>query len=665
MLDIYANNQAKEKSSYQPSKAVTERTLIDKKAYQTGYDIQRRSYPEFNGMSVLQRQDMGQQIFNLYEEPEPSDPDKKWRSRSVRAGARNNVISVAAHLISAMMYPNFTAQNDTQDEDQDAGHVMRDMILFNIENSDYEMSMLFGVIAACVNPCMYMSVDYAEAMQKLRGEYESKDKGMKEVVDEVLSGMSVEPERMQDYLISNIYQYHHQKQPCRIKRLYISKDEFDAKFSDHKNHRYVSAGVQALYSETDKCFYDVDETAKNENLVEWVNIQYRRHDFEVSYVNGVYFGDKDVEKNPMKHRRLTYDRATKEPVSVPFYPEAKTGYEPIDEKKFYYYRTAIDKLLPDHKRLQKMARLAEDATVLAVLKPVLQSGRAKINQSVVFPAGVTSLPEGSKVDFLDIGANISALYENMREAEKEMGASVTDKIRQGAVSEKTQTAYELSRIEANAIIKEFAIFGRMIGRMVEDIGALMADCIIHHQTTLDYEEVTGGMFRLKEHKFLLNNQSKDGRKVTKKLVFTDEYMGANLTPDQMLEESWKVYEEQEEQGGNVEIFKINPYIFSRLRYFAKCDVDTMMPKSMAFEEDRKLRAYQLMIVDPFGDKEAIARDFLYDPLTDGKADKYMRKSVDLGLMPGMDPMNPTAPQGSQKQNISTPVPAIPEQAGVL
>src|SRR5262249_48066441 len=163
-------------------------------------DIQERTYREFNDMTVLQRQDMDQKIFNLYEEPEPTDQDLKWRSRSVRAGSRNNVISIAAHLISAMMYPNFGAQNEYDNEDQDAAQVMRDMILWNIQNSDYEMSMLFGVVAACVNPCMYISVEYAEAMQQVRADYEGNDISLKDVIDTVISGMNIDPIPLEEML---------------------------------------------------------------------------------------------------------------------------------------------------------------------------------------------------------------------------------------------------------------------------------------------------------------------------------------------------------------------------------------------------------------------------------------------------------------------------------
>lgn len=656
MLDIYGNNpeSKRTKSSYQPSKEVQGRTILDKKAYQKGYDIQHTGFAEFNGLSVLQVQDRNQKIFNLYQDPEPSDPDLKWRSREVRVGARNDVISLAAHLITAMMYPNFTAQNEYDEEDREAAQIMRDMILWNIENSDYEMSMLFGVIAPCVNPCAYIGVEYIKAMQMLRADHEGKEISTKEVIDNVLSGLNVDPTPMEEILIGNVYQYYHQRQPFRIRRRFISKDIFDALYSEHDNHKYVQVGVQSIFDESDGTFYDVDETQKSDDLVEEVVIMNRRQDLEIHYVNGIYFGDKDVENNPIKHR---------DNEGRPKYPEAKYGYEPIDEKRFYYYRSTIDKLLPQHRRLQKMARLAEDATVLTVLKPVLQSGKAKVTQQVVYPAGVTSLPEGSKIDFLDIGANLNAIYQNMQEAEKEMAKSSQDDVRQGASASQDRTAYELSRIEQNAIIKEFAIFGRMIGAMVEDVGDLMKDCIIHHQTVLDAEEIVGGMYRLKLKQFLLRNQAKEGKRITKKIQFTDEYMGRAMDEDELLQESWKMYHQQKKEGDNVEIYKVNPALFARLKYSATVDVDTMMPKSMAFQEDRKLRAHQLLSTSPFADREAIDRDFLFDPLTEGQADKYMVKAMELGIMPGMQPGAPGAPTlgGGNPQ----PVPALNTAEGAL
>ena len=611
---------------------------------------------------MLQRQDQNQRIWNLFEEPESSDPDRKWRSRSVRAGARNSVISIAAHLVSAMMYPNFTAQNDQDEDDRDAASVMRDMILWNIENSDYDISMLFGVIAAAVNPCGYMSVEYAESFQKVRADFEGKDIGVKDVLDHVVSGLQVAPMPLEEVLISNIYQYEHQKQPSRSRDRWISYEEAEARYGEHKYWRNVRKGQHTVFDAETQQFYDIDDTDKSEGLVQEIIVSYRSEDLEIPYVSGIYMGHDKPAKNPIRHRRLCYDRDGGT-VSVPVYPETKFGYEPIDEKRFYYYKSVIDKQLPDHKRLEKMARLAEDATVLEVLKPALVSGKARINQSVIFPASVTSVPENSKVDFLSIGAAVGQLWQHIQDAEQQMSKSSQDDIRQGSAPQGDRTAYELSRIERNAIVKEFAIYGRMIGRAVEDIGGLMADCIIHHQTTLDAEEVIEGMPRLKDRRFLLRNQSKDGRKVTKEMIFTDEYMGRSMLPEELEEESWKVYDEQEERGGNVEIFKVNPHAFARLEYLATCEADSMMPKSMAFEEDRKLRAYQFLIADQFADPEAVARDFLFDPLTEGKADKYMRKASDLGIGMPMQQNQPGAgPQGAPQAAGASPqpVPAMPE-----
>ena len=650
MLDVYLEKaNQKIPSVYKPKKDVREALLSVKKCYESAYLLQHKSFRYFNDMSVLERQSTDQKIFNLYEEPEPKDPDLKWRERSRRPLSRNRTISIAAHLISSMMYPNVFAQNDQDEEDVDAGNLMRTMILYNIDNSDYEMSMLFGVIAACVNPCMYLSVDFVEAMQEIREESENGDISIKEVIDTTISGMQIEPIAVEEMFIANIWQYDHQKQPYRIRRQFISYDEAEAKYGDHDDWSQIKPGVQTIWDSNSNQFYRVDETEKD-GLVEEVNYQHRRKDLEIPFVNGIYVGKDNVKANRMMHRDAD-DR--------PKYPESKTGYEPFDEKKFYYYKSLVAKLWPDQKRLDKMHRLAADGTYLEAFPPVAAIGvNRKIDRSVIFPAAVTQFPRDSSITPLKTTGGLSALYNNMIDAERSMNESSQDSIRGGVTQPGGKTAYEISRVEYNAIIKEFAIFGRMIGSLVESVGEMMVDNIIRYQTVLEPDELFTDNLRLKSRQFLLPNETEEGQNITKKIQFTDELMGEVANQDEKLQLSFGMMEEEEKKGGKIRIMKADPSFVAKLKYRIDIEPDAMTPRSQAFQEDRKLSFRDRMLTSPVADIEAVERDFLFDVAAPGQADKYMKKAEQLGIMPQLPGQSPLQIGQQNVANRSMSAPGV-------
>lgn len=441
MLDLYLDKGEKTASTYRPKKEVRELLLEVKKYYQDAYTLQHKSFRYFNDMSVLQRQNVNQKIFNLYEEPEPKDVDLKWRERSQRPLSRDKVISISAHLISSLMYPNTFAQDDNDEEDKAAAELMRTMILYNIDNSDYEESMLFGVIAACVNPCMYMSVDYVEALQTIKTESEKGEISTQEVIDTILSGMQIDPIPVEEMLIANIWQFSHQKQPYRIRKRFITMDEAQARWGEHDDFKHVKPNQETVWDNNASQFYQIENIEKD-FLVEHLEIQIRRRDLQIDYLGGIYVGDDDVHDNRMQHRD-NQDR--------PWYPEAKTGYEPYDEKKFYYMKSLVEKMWPNQKRLTKMHRLAADSTYLKALSPKAGFGiNRKVDRSVYFPGAFTQFPKDAKIEDLYDGKGLPELYAQIQDAEESINKQSQGDVRAGVATKGSQTAFEINRLESNS-----------------------------------------------------------------------------------------------------------------------------------------------------------------------------------------------------------------------
>ena len=611
------NNIITPVSSYQPPEAVKNLTLKMKQDYEVGHRIQNQTFREFNDMSLLQRMDVDQKAFNSYVLPQTSDPNEQWRWNGVRPITRNKVISIAAHLVAAMLYPNVFAQNDRDEEDRQAANVMRMMIEWNIKNSDYETSFLYVVIAALVNPVAYFHADFSETLQKVKQRQLDGSITLKEEVDEVMSGFHAHVVPADEILIANAYQFHLQKQRFIWRRRYIDFDEAKAKYGGHSNFEFVRPGIKAIFNEEDGTFYDQHDD-ELETLTEEATYYNRLEDVEITFVNGIYMGDDNVDANSIKHR----DNKNR-----PKYPYAKVGFEPIDEKRFFFYKSQVAKMADDQELYDRMYQMIMDGTFLEIMPSLIISGGENIDTNVIFPGAVTNMPVGTTVNPItgrNLAAGITALKTLVEPSIDESSQSPT---RAGQQTPGSQTAFEIARLEQNART-QLGIFGRMMMQMIKDFGGLMIDIILHNQSVGQVEEVLGGTHRMKFRTFLLPDQVKGGKKVTKKIQFDASLMSMRLSTEdkeEKLKESFKVFKEQGGEDAEKEIYKVNPRLFSRLKFLIVIEADQLLPKNEMFEKATKLEAYQLGRDNQFIDQEAWTREFLIEPLARGESDKFMRK----------------------------------------
>lgn len=599
-------------SLYQPPLEVRELTQRIKKDYQIGYDLLRRPFREFNNKSLLTRMDLDQKAFNSYVEPQSSNPDESWRYNGVRPLTRNKIISIAAHVTASLIYPNVFAQDSDSKEDRLAAEVMRDLIEWNIRNSDYETTFLFGVVSALTNPAVVLEQGFYQAVQDVKFKTEN-GYDIQSLIDDVFSGFQTHVVPLDEFLIGNAYEYELQRQRFVIRRRFISYEEAAALYSNHENFKFVKPGVKTIYDDSSDTFYDLYDDELEDTLVEEATYYNRTEDVEIPFVNGIYHGEENTEGNPMRHRDY---------LNRPKYPFAKSGYEPIDEKRFFYYKSAVFKLANEQDLLDRMWRMTMDGTFLQMMPPVAIMGDEIVNSSVVFPGMTSGFSKDTKINPIQIG-NASAGFNAIQAVEQSADESSQDPIRQGVSAAGSQTAYEISKLDQNARI-QLGLFGKMIGTLVRDVGYLMIDDIIHHQTVGHMNE-TGGEGSLEYQTFLLPNQTIQGREVTKSIIFTDEYLAKEPT----LEDSFKILKEQGGPDSETKIYKVNPLRFAKLKFQLFVDPDVLLPKNEAFEKAMNLEAYDRMIRDPYTNKRAVSQDFLVETFAKGKSDRYLLSSEKL------------------------------------
>lgn len=603
---------------YQADERVKNRTAEVMNDFWYARQTMNGSYAEFNFESVLSAQDKAQRSFNAFVEPRSSDPDEEWKSNAYRPIVRNRIISIAAHICQVLIFPLIAAQNDKDEFDRMAAAVMRDLMEYVAEESDYARTFVYTVIAALVNPAAIVHTEFSKRMRTVKNMVGDGTKWeVKEVLDEIMSGFKDNIVPIDELFIADIYEEDIQKEPYLLRRRALEYDTAYAIY--HGNElfdKYVKPGLQFLFDQQTRAFYQVyDENLKN-RLVEEVIYYHRAKDLQLHFVNGILLDDPD-QPNPRRDK---------------LYPFAKTGYQTF-AKKFFYYRSLSMHMAKDEEIINDLYRMVIDGTFLQLMPPINIFGDEEVNSSVTTPGTVNYFGESTKVEKIDVGNNLAAGMSAIEKVEASLSESSNDQLQSGQDNGGSKdTAFEISRLEKNSEIMT-GQFSKMIGFLVKDLGRLKIGDILQFGTVADIEGILSGDERLKYQTYLLPDKTSNGRKVTRKISFDASLPMDSQTDDQMMKHSMDTFKKE---GGKLntesEIWRVNPTIFRNLKFKCYIRPDVVTPPSSIVKRALNLELYDRAIKNPAANQEAIYRDLLlgsYDETRDD-ADKYVAKPPAAG-----------------------------------
>lgn len=613
-------------SVYNPSEEVKTRTKQVMDDFYLGYQIMNKPYSEFNDMSVIERQRIDQKIFNTYVEPESNDPDESWKSTAIRPIVRNRVISIAAHVTGTLIYPQIFAQNDQDQEDKDAETVMRDLMEWVGEQSNYAQTFLYSIIAALVNPAVIIYTEFAKRNRTVK-EIDEKGKWTKkEILDEVNSGFKDCIVPIDELFIGNIYEHNIQNQPFLVWRRAINYSKAKQKYGHYdKFNEFVKPGLQIIFDSATDTFYEQYDEALQERLVEEVIYYNKTEDLELVYVNGVLLCDPD---QPIKRKDKNY-------------PFAKTGYELIDEGKFFYHYSLVRKMAKDEEVVNTLYRMVIDGTYMRLMPPMAVFGDEAVNSSIVTPGTVSIFKEGSRTEKIDTASDVGAGLNLIEKIEGSISESSNDVLQSGESIQGSQTAFEISRLEQNARIM-LGLFGKMVGFLVKQLGELKISDICQFLTVAEVNELVDEETRLKFATILMPNKSVNGKNKTRKIQFMnpEEMMGNEKSP---LEQSFDVWHEASggeyspegnrkfEMNPELEIYKVNPQLFREMKFKVIVRPDIVTPPSDNLKKALNLELYDRLVANPLANQENVLRDLLlgsYDE-TKNDTDKYVLKQEEI------------------------------------
>lgn len=608
-------------SNYKPTDEEREAIFMMKKFFTLGDTTMRKPRREFNDLSVLDRMTVDQMAWNTYQ---PNDGDgiegdqiNEWKSRAMKPVVRNKIVSIAAHATARVIFPKVFAYSKDNDEESDAADVMRDLMEWCADQSDYEKTSFYAIISALVNPASIINIDNVEAYRSVR---KKNKKGKSELTyekDEENSGFRDTVVSVDELYIENIYEHDIQKQGWLIWRKVQSYDLLRTKYGHLDNFKYVKPGVQLIYNNANQTFYEVYDTNMDREFGEEVILWHKGLDLKLIEVNGVLLTDHD-NPNPRLDK---------------MYPFIKFGYELIDEGKFFYYKSLAFKMKQDANIINTLYPMIIDGTYLNIFPPVKITGVDEVASDVIIPGASIALSNpDADAEAIRLGQDIRGGIETLFEVEKSINQTSQDPIMAGQQPNKgSLTAYEISKLEQNANTV-LGLFIKMISFFVKSYGKLRVNDILQYLTLPDATEIVGNE-PLVYKSFLLPDKNVNGKNMSRKIQFDGNMSDQPQSGMDQMTQSYNIKAQEEKEG--IQLYKVNPRLIRNLKFDLKVSPDVLQPTSEDLERAFALEQYDRLIKNPLANQqEALKMLLAAYPKTRGDIEKYIGSQTP-GAFPGM------------------------------
>lgn len=600
--------------------------------YFDAYALQNRPFEEFDQLSLLQRMNLDQQTWGAYVGANYSPTDQAWRWVGRKNTARNKIIGILAHVVSAMLYPFVYAYNEDNKEDELTARVMRILIENHLKKTKYEDKFLYMMLSTLVNPAVFAQVECVEALQKIK--YKKDGKWMtEEVIDEILTGIHLNLVPVDQMMLADFYTPDIQSQPYIIRVRRLSYDEakkiYKGKYKWNGSDVFDSVQkgdmTQIVGASRDmQTIYNVDWTLADQNFVQELTVYYKGEDLEVTFVGGVLMGNYEdvLNTNPFKKRRVTTNKKG-EYVTMPVYPFAKTGFEPIDpNRRFAYYKSAAFKEFWDDASLNRAYQLAQDSSYLGAFPPSMITGVTNIESSIMVPGYTFGAPKDATLSPAFVQRNMPSLQFLMQENKDDMSLSTQDALQSG-FAEKGVTATASLKAEQNARVMMIN-FATMISSLVKEIGQLYVDDVVLHTTQGEIDATVPSNLVVKYRSIRLQTKE-DGKDMNNVISFDTNMSLPTFTKEKADDLEWKIYNENGKDNPHTYSYVVDPYKFAKAQFSVYVDPQVIISRSLGTDQLRKERLLQYAInpaIAPFLNVKEVVDKLVIDELAEGDPDKF-------------------------------------------
>lgn len=601
-------------STYNPTEEIKKLFNRCQNDYQRAWRLQHRPFDEFDGISLLERAKIDQETFGAFVGAQFVPKHKQWRWKGRKNTARNKIIGLLAQMIAGMLYPMVNAQNQEDEEDKLTAQVMKILVEEHLRKAGYQMKFLYMSLSALVNPAVFVEVDYLVAMQRIKERGIGGKIQITEAIDTLLTGLNLDIIPIDQILLADFYTGDIQRQPYIVRVKRISWDQARKIYGDHEDFKFVEAGKTrvVMTGNENSTLFDIEWTEADQTAVQELTFYYRDEDLEVTWVGGVFMGvETDVyNSNPFAHRRMSL--IGDEWKTIPVYPFAKSGFEPLDPSgRFAYYKSGAFKEYWDDASINKSYQLLQDGMYLDVIKPIIGTGIQKVDATVVAPgAFITSANEKAALTPWSMGPNLPQAMAVLQENKQDLSDSTISPVMQGQMGAR-QTAYAVNAALTNAKIM-LGLFSMMMADLIKQVGELTVDCVVQNTTQGDLDATLPEALVLKYKTILIKSKDK-GKDITNKVIFTDALMNKKYTETQQRDKNWSLWEKAGGAGTDQRIYEVNPYRFARTVFTMWVDPDKITASAIGLNRDQKMEDIKMLtlpFVYPFVDPKALANDVI-------------------------------------------------------
>jgi len=589
-----------------------------------GYVASQKPRVEFDDLSLAQRATIDKLSYNTYQPNNgraiEGDIVNRWRSNAVRPVVRNKIVSMAAHATNAMLYPGVKAFNEDMDYDDFGAQAMQDLIEFSCIKSNYDYHSMQMTITSLFSPAAIMYTEYAMRYRMINGQT---------VPDEAFTGFTDTVVPVTEIYISNFYEHDIQKQDWIIWRRTPTYDSALGKYGNLPNWQYVRPGVQIVFNDANNLFYEAYDADLRGELVEEVLYWNRARDEFIIMVNGVMLTPHN-NPNPRLDKQ---------------YPFTKTGYEFLDEGRFFYYKSLAHKMQKDAEIINTVWPMYIDAQYMSMFPPLQNIGGEMIGSNVAIPGTTINLTgKDSVIKPIFPQMNLSGSMQALGQIEQSISQTSESPVFGQAGQGPNQTAEEI-RTRRQQLETVLGLFIRMLMDFVDQYGKLRISDIVQHLTVAKSAEITGD--KLAYQAFILP-ALKGVRQNAKQLKFDGE------TPDMSSEMDQMMASAELAKNKNTEIWSIHPKFFRELMFETYVTKDRIMPLSETEERGYVLEEYDRLIANPLTDQEAALKMLLEAyPKTHKNVDQYIVKQQPQAQQ---QPMQGQTSSATQPQQQITPRP---------
>lgn len=400
------------------------------------YELQNRTWREFNERTLKQYVDDNQKRANNYVEPRSSDLDD-WQTRGFEGITREKMFAFVSKVAMARPKYKFKATKKDGFIDRISAEVVKDFYDYSWHLEDPTGVEFFFDAWEAAGSGTVIRWEGVEQTKEMLEEFESYNvttgeiKGLKK--KEVVSDVNCKSRRvdLKYFYVSNWYEPDVQKQSKIAEVQIMSRSQFDARYGHYKNAK----GVPHMTSR-DSWLYD-----DSFYMEQWSNVP-------EDSVHLTHFYSKENGKNRywiLANGVLIL--ATPNPRKDGKYPYSKGIFKPHANSKFFYGKALPDEIASDQDVYNAFKNMVLDRSILHIQRPMITDSGSEIEDDILGPNKILNIK--GKITTLDIqppGAGDLQILEFLRNSVDRQ----TSDSSQSGYSGKGVTAREIVIADENA-----------------------------------------------------------------------------------------------------------------------------------------------------------------------------------------------------------------------